>query len=246
MMFVRSILCLCLCLVFLPVLAVAQTADPNVSKLPFDKKLKLAKIGDEVAKMAVAEAYERGIGTTPDLALAARWYREAALVNNVEAQYRLARIVRVGANGLKKDEATAIKLITLSANNNHLEAQNEMGLIHLQGAGVEKNIETARNWFQRAADKGHPVAATNLALILLFNNGDKPDAKQALGWLEKSAEAGDGLAINNLAALYEQGWGTTKNIPKARALYIKAAAKGIAAAEVNLKRLEGSLRVTVP
>ena len=34
---------------------------------------------------------------------AARWYREAALKGNIEAEFRLARLVSKGAKGLTKD-----------------------------------------------------------------------------------------------------------------------------------------------
>ena len=71
-------------------LAVAET----LSELPFSKKLKLAEVGDEEAQMVVASTYEQGSKEAKkSLVEAARWYREAALKGNVEAEFRLARLV---------------------------------------------------------------------------------------------------------------------------------------------------------
>ena len=54
--------------------AVAQTLE----EIPFDKRLKLAEVGDEEAQMAVATAYEQGVKPTKkNIVEAARWYREA-------------------------------------------------------------------------------------------------------------------------------------------------------------------------
>ena len=99
-------------------LATAETLE----ELPFAKKLDLANVGDEDAQMAVASAYEQGSGAKKNIAEAAKWYRQAALAGNVEAQFRLARIVSKGAKGLTKDLKTAVKLYEAAAKSGHLEA----------------------------------------------------------------------------------------------------------------------------
>ena len=77
--------------------AAAQTLE----ELPFSKKLDLAQVGDEEAQMAVASTFENGSKETKkNIVEAARWYREAALKGNIEAEYRLARLVSKGAKGL--------------------------------------------------------------------------------------------------------------------------------------------------
>ena len=93
----------------LPLLAVATVlamAGPVLAQaikaLPFDKQLTLATVGDVDAQFEVGLAYETGAGVIPDEAEAAKWFRQAALQGNVEAQFHLARLVARGAKGLKQ------------------------------------------------------------------------------------------------------------------------------------------------
>src|SRR5918995_6745271 len=67
-------------------------AQSTLESLPFDKKLKLARAGDDEAQRAVGNAFELGLeGRKINLREAASWYRRAAEQGNAEAQYRLAR-----------------------------------------------------------------------------------------------------------------------------------------------------------
>src|SRR5688500_813090 len=69
-------------------------AQSTLDTLPFDMKLQLAEAGDDEAQRAVGAAYEMGLeGVDIDPAEAADWYRQSADQGNVEAQYRLARLV---------------------------------------------------------------------------------------------------------------------------------------------------------
>jgi TPR repeat protein len=214
----------------------AAQEDPLVS-LPLSKKISLAKAGDEEAMMAVAEAYELGRDTAPDLALAARWYRDVALKGNLEAQYRLAKIVRAGAKGLRKDLTSAITLLTDAASKKHPASQYELGLMHEQGQGVPKDEAKAADWYAKAAEQGHAGGLRNLGLMTLYGRGRKTDVKRAADLFQQAVAADDGWAMNNLAALYEQGWGVKPDLVKARELYAKAAALGVAVAETNIRRL---------
>jgi uncharacterized protein len=219
--------------------AEAQQTDPLLN-LPLEKKLDLAKAGDVEAMMAVAEAYERGLGTKPDIVQAAKLYRDLALKQNLEAQYRLARMIRTGGDGLKRDMPSAVTLMSDAANRNHSGAQYELGLMFEQGIGVEKDDAKAAQLYEKAAAQNHPQGMRNLAVMLLYGRGAKQDVKRSAELLQKSADAEDGWAINNLAVLYEQGWGVARDPAKARSLYAKASALGIPVAELNIKRLEAT------
>ena len=146
-------------------------AAETLEELPFAKKLDLANVGDEDAQMAVASAYEQGSGAKKNIAEAAKWYRQAALVGNVEAQFRLARIVSKGAKGLTKDLKTAVKLYEAAAKSGHLEAQNALGQAHQYGLGVAVDEVKAVEWYRKAADANLPVAQNNLGILYL--NGDR-------------------------------------------------------------------------
>ena len=54
---------------------------------------------------------------------------------------------------------------------------------------------------------------------------------------ERAARQGDAWGLNNLGGMYEMGWGTTKDVAKARDYYSQAIAKGNKAAVENNRRL---------
>ncbi len=213
--------------------AIAQTTVD----LPFAKKLKLAKVGDEESQIAVAEAYEKGIDTNLDIAEAAKWYRKAALLGNLEAAFRLARIVSKGAKGLTADLPTAFKLYEAAAKGGHVEAQNALGQAYQNGVGVPVDLAKAAQWYRKAADAKLAAAENNLGIMYLNGKGITRDLKEAFKLFERAANQGDGWGLNNLGGMYEMGWGIAKNIRKAAELYSQALAKSVAPAKENLARL---------
>lgn len=215
----------------------AFAVDPALEKLPFLKKYQLAKAGDPDAKMAVAEAYETGNEAKLDPAKAAKWYREAALTGNLEAQYRLAKLVSKGAPGLSADKATALKLLQSAAKLGHAAAQNLLGQMLQNGDGTAKDEKAAVEWYEKAATQNYAAAQNNLGVMYLKGLGTNRDLAKAFGAFESAAKANDGWGLNNLGGMYEMGWGTSKNLDKAKEYYGFALAKGITMAQQNLNRL---------
>lgn len=211
--------------------------DSALDNLPFVKKFQLAKAGDPDAKMAVAEAFETGKDAKQDPVKAAKWYREAALTGNVEAQYRLARLVSKGAPGLNADKPTAVKLLQSAAKLGHAASQNLLGQMLQNGDGIAKDEKAAVDLYRKAAAQNYAVANNNLGVMYLKGMGIDRDLNKAFTSFETAANAGDGWGLNNLGGMYEMGWGTTKDIEKAKQYYAQAVAKGIIMAQQNLKRL---------
>jgi uncharacterized protein len=224
----------------------AQTATTSnqpaatVPALPFPKLLKLAKVGDEDAQMAVALAYEAGSNVPQNLTEAAKWYRQAALTGNLNAQFRLAGIVSKGAKGLTQDLPTAVKLYQAGAEKGHAESQNMLGQLYQNGSGLPKDLEKAYAWYQKAADARLPVAENNLGILYLNGLGVSRSLDEAFKLFDRAAQQGDGWGLNNLGGMYEMGWGTAANKSKAKELYAKALAAGILAAQKNLERVSAS------
>ena len=193
------------------ILATIAAAGPALSQafeeLPFDKKLKLAKVGDEEAQVAVAEAYEKGIEGVPDIPEAAKWYREAALLGNVEAQYRLARIVARGAKGIKQDLPTALKLYQDAAGKGHALAMNALGQLYQNGQGMPADPAKAVEWYQKAAEKKLAEAENNLGMLYLNGKGVARDLGEAFKHFEIAANQGDGWGLNNLGWHVRDGLG---------------------------------------
>src|SRR5687768_8347582 len=130
------------------------TFAQSLEELSFPKKLKLAKVGDEDAQMAVAKHYEVGNKVKRSRLEAAKWYRLAMEQGNLEAQFRLARLVHQGGDGLKQDQVMAAQLYREAAELGNSEAQNWLGYCFQHGIGVEASDQSAFEWYRRSADAG--------------------------------------------------------------------------------------------
>jgi uncharacterized protein len=224
---------------FLAMIALAMpTFAEAPSDLPFEKRLKLAKVGDEEAQLAVAIAYEEGKDTSPNAIEAAKWYRQAALQGNADAQFRLARLVSKGAKGLTKNQDMALKLFEAAANAGQTDAQYEMGEIYRAGRSVAVDFKKAADWYMKAADKKFAPAQNSLGLLYLDGKGVARDLKEAARYFELAAVQGDGWGLNNLGGMYEMGWGVPKDKSKAAGYYKQALEKGVVSAKKNLIRVE--------
>jgi len=71
--------------------------------------LESAQSGDAEAQTTVGEIYERGLGTAPDYAKAAEWYRKAADQDHARALFNLGTLYEQGL-GVEKDALQALNL----------------------------------------------------------------------------------------------------------------------------------------
>jgi len=217
----------------------APAAAQSLKELPFDKQLTLAKVGDVDAQYQVGLAYETGANVTVDEAEAARWFRQAALQGNVEAQYHLARLVSRGTKGLKQDYPTALKLYQDAAAKGYAPAMDALGQAYQQGRGTEVDLTKAAEWYQKAADQKLADAQNNLGMLYLEGKGVARDLNKAFMLFQAAAEQRDPWGLNNLGGMYEMGWGTTVDKTKALDLYQQALAAGNDKAQANIERLQG-------
>jgi uncharacterized protein len=217
----------------------AQTTATELSNLSFIKKLRLARSGDINAQLSVAIDYEGGLNQARrDPVQAARWYREAALQGNLEALYRLSKMLRAGSGKVPQDSDVALQFLTDAAARGYGPAQNELGLRYQQGDGVPKDIGKAISNFELAAKQNVPSAQVNIGLLLVKGEGVAKDFDRAFKLFEQAAATGDVWALNNLGGMHEMGWGTPKNYEKARSFYVLAQGKGSQLATANLARLD--------
>ena len=220
-------------------LATAPAAAQSLQELPFDKQLTLAKVGDVDAQYQVGLAYETGQNVPTDEAEAARWFRQAALQGNVDAQYHLARLVSRGAKGLKQDYPTALKLYQDAAGKGYAPAMDALGQAYQQGRGTEVDLTKAAEWYQKAADQKLADAQNNLGMLYLEGKGVARDLNKAFTLFQAAAAQRDPWGLNNLGGMYEMGGGTTVDKTKALDFYQQALAAGNDKAQQNIERLQG-------
>lgn len=227
-----------LCLAFVLIASTALAQQAELQGLSFIKRLRLARAGDDVAQLSVALDYENGTNDArKDVVEAAKWYRQAALAGNMEAQFQLAKLIAKGAQGLPASAEDGLKLLQSAAEKGHAPAQNELGLRFQKGTGVTANPAESAKWYGKASQQNYISAHVNLGLLLVKGEGLPQDLKRAAELFQKAADAGDAWGLNNLASMHEMGWGVPKDIEKAKTLYREAAAKGNAMAPLNLSRL---------
>jgi uncharacterized protein len=225
-------------LAFFMIAATAFAQQAELQGLSFIKRLRLARAGDDVAQLSVALDYLNGSNEArQDVVEAAKWYRQASLAGNMEAQFQLAKLITKGAPGLTASPEDGVKLLQSAAEKGHAPAQNELGLRLQKGVGVAVNLSESAKWYEKASQQNLIAAHVNLGLLLVKGEGLPQDLKKAAALFEKAAAAGDGWGLNNLASMNEMGWGLPKDIEKAKELYRQAAAKGNAMAPLNLSRL---------
>jgi TPR repeat protein len=86
-----------------------------------------------------------------------------------------------------------------AANQNHVEALLDLGLLYSDGRGVTKDPKRALALFRRSAGLGESFAQYQVGLAYDIGNGVRKDQKEAIKWYRKSAEQGLPGAQFNLA-----------------------------------------------
>jgi uncharacterized protein len=225
--------------------AFAQTK--TLDQLPFAKLVKLAKAGDSEAGFVLAKLFEDGSrGVELNYFEAAKWYRVAALNGHLESQFRLAKLLRVGASKLPQDKPTSLTLLEDAAKRGHAPSIYVLGTIYQTGDGVAKDPVRARVNYEEAATRKHAPAYNSLGLLYLKGQGVVADANKAKAYFEQAVAANDAWGCNNLAVMYEQGWGTPRDIAQARNYYQQAVGLGLDVAAKNLERLKAITSSTTP
>ncbi len=235
-MLVKSILA-SLGLALLVAVPVAEAQAQNNNSVKFSTIVKRAKAGNVQAQLALGKAYEEGKNVKRDLLAAANWYKRALRQGDVEATFRLARLVHNGGGKLAKSPELAAQLYRRAAQQGHSGAQNWLGFSYQFGFGLTRDYARAVNWYRKAAEQGYPPAQNNLGMLYLSGKGVSRDLLKAAQLFRAAVKKRYSWAENNLGGLYEMGWGVRRNSKRAKDLYRSAAASGNAQAKKNLKRL---------
>ncbi|GEM_PF-1711046 len=113
----------------------------------------------------------------------------AAGKKDAQAQYLLGRMHEEG-DGMKKDEAAAVKWYRLAADAGHATAQRRLAGAYALGRGVEKDEKLGAYWIKEAAKNGDTRAQKQLALGYEMGIGGLPkDEKLAREWRERAEKS---------------------------------------------------------
>jgi TPR repeat protein len=177
-----------------------------------------------------ANAEDLGAGLRKADVIEQRIYQAATERENPSAMYALGVMCDE-----ESDATEAFRWYNLAAGHGHAQAMNRIGDMYAKARGVPQDYVAAAAWYRRAADHGSLAAVSNLATLYLYGWGVPRSPITAARLLKSAVRSGDDAnAENKLGAMYESGVAVTRNLSRAKDLYVRSAAQGYAPAMVNL------------
>ncbi len=123
------------------------------------------------------------------------------------AQYRLAETYR-RAPAAWRDAGLARFWYRKAAEQGHIAAQYELGMLYKLGDGVPESNARAADWLRLAAGLGrHRGAQFQLGELFFHGRGVGQDYGTALSWYRKAAAHGHPVAQHLVGVMYREGWG---------------------------------------
>lgn len=181
------------------------------------------------ADFQMALAYENGNKGKKNTTKAIELYKKAIQKGYFKAYNNLALLYLKTPN-IKNNCQKAIDLLKKAVAGNDLKAFYNLGLLYENGIGLPANENKAIEFYKKASQMNHASAMNNLAGIYL----KQKKYPQALALYTQGAKLKNTLCYCNLGILYENGYGTPKNLQKAFDWYLLAAKAGNAVAQNNL------------
>lgn len=160
--------------------------------------------------------FERGLGVTPDLSIASRYYLKASKYYN-------------SSYSRFHDNEKAFKALEKAADLNNVEANYYLALFFL-----DKEDEKAYMLFKKAAILGLPIAKFYVAYCFLYGVGIKKNYDSAFHWLSQADIPGLAYATYLLGELYLNGVGIITDYQKALDCFYRAANQNQPNAEYRL------------
>ncbi len=134
-------------------------------------------------------------------------------------------------------QAAGFDATKLLAEQGHVEAQYNLGLMYASGDGVPENDAEAVKWFRLAAEQGFVLAQHDLGNMYYSGRGALKNDAEAVKWYRLAAEQGYRSANFNLGVMYDKGRGVPENDAEAVKRFRLAAEQGHAMAQYNLALL---------
>ena len=132
-----------------------------------------------------------------------------------------------------EDPRQAFQLNAQAAAYGMHDAVLAMGWFYLNGVGVEVDRDEARRWYRKSARQGATMAMYSLGSMAY----EERDYANAAVWLRRAADQGHSNSLFWLGKMYWRGHGVPTRKRLALALFQKAAAARVPAAQRVLKFL---------
>lgn len=140
----------------------------------------LTAVGGLWAMMAVANGYDFVLLT------------KEANNGDVQAQMMLADYY-----GQSKELTNQFYWMQRVAEQNHAQAQFNLGQMYRQGIGVRQDFAQAFAWYAKAAEQNHAQAQFNLGVMYYLGQGVPQNYALAKNWMGRACEQGHQQACHN-------------------------------------------------
>ena len=159
-------------------------------------------------------------------------------VTDPETQCRIGNCYAEG-KVVAKDKAEAVRWYRKAAEQGHVVARHELGVLYFHGiGGVTNNYAEAVRLFRKGAESGYARSIHNLGTCYMEGLGVPQDRAEAFRLYRKAADMGVAKSLFNIGTCYDMGWGVEKNRAEAMKWYRKAADQGLPEGNDMLKLLE--------
>jgi uncharacterized protein len=99
--------------------------------------------------------------------------------------------------GVSQDYATGMSWWRNAAEQGHVKAQFDLGILYENGQSAPRDYAAARSWYSRAAEQGDAAAQVNLGNMYGRGRSVPQDYVTAHMWFNLAAASGDKDAVEN-------------------------------------------------
>ena len=139
-----------------------------------------------------------------------------AKAGDAEAQYQMGLKYYNGRVNVDVDYKKAFEWYQKAAEQGHVKAQNNLGLMYQTGQGTSKDIQKAIYWYEKAVEQGNVKAHVNLGHVFYFARGSvEQNYERAHELYQRASEEGDVEAKYKLGVMYYYGRGVDIDYQKA-------------------------------
>eukprot|EP00358_Blepharisma_japonicum_P004749 CAMPEP_0202941016 /NCGR_PEP_ID=MMETSP1395-20130829/1121_1 /ASSEMBLY_ACC=CAM_ASM_000871 /TAXON_ID=5961 /ORGANISM="Blepharisma japonicum, Strain Stock R1072" /LENGTH=565 /DNA_ID=CAMNT_0049635847 /DNA_START=218 /DNA_END=1913 /DNA_ORIENTATION=+ len=136
--------------------------------------------------------------------------------------------------GIERNIDQAIHYYEKAAEQNNVQALENLGMVYSQGNKVKKDTQKAIEYLEKAISLGSSQALHTLGMMHLTGNGVEKDIQKALEYFESAAKLGNLDSLNSIGVLYMNGEGVKRDYLTAGQYFQAAASFGHAPALFNL------------
>jgi TPR repeat protein len=187
------------------------------------------------ATYSYAQCLRSGDGVEkPQKTAAARLLIQLAEQGHPWAQFSLADALAKG-EGVKVNEAEALALFKVAAQNGVVPALYNIGNMYADGRGVAQDDVEANRWYRLGLEKGDPHAMFTMGVRCGAGKGGPADPAAGFALQARAAEEGNlPKAHFNVGNFHFLGKGVGQDYALAKHHFEQAAGRGFVAAMINL------------